>query len=558
MSAPTLTRARPVVPATGLLGRAWARLGDPPGPLAARGREVPGTLIIAGAAALIGIIATIVVWRAGGLLLYNDAQTHMVISRRVLDSQNPGFQQLGTVWLPVPHILLLPFIVSFPLWQSGLAASVLGVACLAVSAAAIWRVSFRLGVRRSARLIAVAVLVLNPTMLYLSTTALTEPVLIATMLAALAGLSGWIIAMPAVSPGELAVFAGIPSAAAVLSRYEGWAFVAVGTAFVLIASWRRWRSASYSVSLVLSYLAAPAVAMAWWLSYNWVRYGDPLDFARGEYSAAKQQGDLASVGLLPTKGNLGLSFTTYNWTVVNVLGIAIVVLALLGLVALLWTRGLSTLSLLVLGMGFVYPFALVAMWLGQTAMRNDASLPLGMFNIRFGAPLIPVAALLIGVLVDWAWQRRRPVGAIATGLVTVLVVASSAWALAAPSERMGVIREGNINAQGRELGVQAARYIGENYEGGFILMDDVANPYMMDLNVPLNQLWASYNGEDWDRVLANPYDNAAFVLTNSENGADRVYAAVSEDPNFRSRFFPVFSAGPFTVWQNSASIGVTP
>jgi hypothetical protein len=143
-----------------------------------------------------------------------------------------------------------------------------------------------------------------------------------------------------------------------------------------------------------------------------------------------------------------------------------------------------------------------------------------------------------------------------TAIVTAIIVASSAWALAVPDERMGVIREGNINAQGRDLGTQAARYIGENYEGGFILMDDVANPYMMDLNVPLNQLWASYNGEDWERVLANPYDNATFVLTNSENAADRVYSAVSQDPNFRARFFPVFSAGPFTVWQNSASMAV--
>lgn len=287
---------------------------------------------------------------------------------------------------------------------------------------------------------------------------------------------------------------------------------------------------------------------------QFVRYGDPLDFARGQYSAAKQQGDLATLGLLPTKGNLGLSLTTYNWTIVNVLGIAIVVLALLGLVALLWTRGLSTLSLLVLGMGFVYPFALLAMWLGQTAMRNDVSLPIGVFNIRFGAPMIPVAALLIGVLVDWAWQRSHAAGRLMTGVVTAAITISAAWALAAPNDRMAVIREANVNSDGRQPGVQAAQYIAANYTGGNILMDDVANPYMMDLNVPLNQLWTSSNGEDWEDVLANPYDNVSYVLTKSDSAVDRVYAAVSQDPNFRARFFPVFSIGAYTVWQNSASM----
>jgi hypothetical protein len=62
-------------------------------------------------------------------------------------------------------------------------------------------------------------------------------VLLAAILASLAGLSGWITAMPSISPGELAVFAGIPSAAAVMTRYEGWAFVAVGVLFVIIPCW---------------------------------------------------------------------------------------------------------------------------------------------------------------------------------------------------------------------------------------------------------------------------------------------------------------------------------
>ena len=37
------------------------------------------------------------------LLLYGDAVAHLHIARRVFDSMNPGFRQLGSVWLPLPH-----------------------------------------------------------------------------------------------------------------------------------------------------------------------------------------------------------------------------------------------------------------------------------------------------------------------------------------------------------------------------------------------------------------------------------------------------------------------
>src|SRR5258706_1918955 len=72
--------------------------------------------------------------RNGELLLYGDAVAHINIARRVFDSMTPGLLQLGTVWLPLPHLLILPFVVSKPMWQSGsggsipsMAAYVLGV-----------------------------------------------------------------------------------------------------------------------------------------------------------------------------------------------------------------------------------------------------------------------------------------------------------------------------------------------------------------------------------------------------------------------------------------------
>ena len=43
----------------------------------------------------------------GYTLYYGDAEAHLNIARRVVDSRTPGPEQLGTVWLPLPHIAML-------------------------------------------------------------------------------------------------------------------------------------------------------------------------------------------------------------------------------------------------------------------------------------------------------------------------------------------------------------------------------------------------------------------------------------------------------------------
>src|ERR1700680_2428094 len=62
--------------------------------------------------------------RHGDLMLYGDAVAHLNIARRVFDSRTPGLLQLGTVWLPLPHLLMVPFLWSDWMWQTGIGASI--------------------------------------------------------------------------------------------------------------------------------------------------------------------------------------------------------------------------------------------------------------------------------------------------------------------------------------------------------------------------------------------------------------------------------------------------
>src|SRR6266496_4091581 len=65
----------------------------------------------------------------GWTLYYGDAESHLNIARRILDSRTPGFEQLGTAWLPLPHVLMLPFVMHDFLWFSGLGGAIASGIC---------------------------------------------------------------------------------------------------------------------------------------------------------------------------------------------------------------------------------------------------------------------------------------------------------------------------------------------------------------------------------------------------------------------------------------------
>src|SRR4026207_990074 len=56
-------------------------------------------------AALAGSAAWVIFFRQGFVLSHYDAKAHLVVARRVFDNLTPGWQQVGAVWLPLPHLL---------------------------------------------------------------------------------------------------------------------------------------------------------------------------------------------------------------------------------------------------------------------------------------------------------------------------------------------------------------------------------------------------------------------------------------------------------------------
>ena len=76
---------------------------------------------IAMASLILAFLSFMICTKNGWLLLYGDAVAHLGIARRILDARYPGLAQLGGVWLPLPHLVMLPLVQRMDWWQTGLA-----------------------------------------------------------------------------------------------------------------------------------------------------------------------------------------------------------------------------------------------------------------------------------------------------------------------------------------------------------------------------------------------------------------------------------------------------
>jgi hypothetical protein len=516
---------------------------------------MPGVAL---AAVIVGVAAA---WFASAhdlTMLYADARSHLTIARRLVDGPNHNIVQLGTVWLPLPHLALLPFVWSRALWHSGIAAVPVDVACLVVESLALFSLATTLTRSKRVAWLAVALLLTNPSILYLHTTALTEPVLFASLLVTVAMLARWAAADKPYSGGEIALYCGLPAAAMVLSRYDGWAMAGAATVYVVAVAQWRWRQWRYSMHIARCFVTLPVIAAAWWMWFNWVNWGDPLEFQRGQYSAQAQQELLAKAGLLPDKGNVVGSVETLLTTVVRAGGIVLVAAAVVGMV--LWINrsrrspaALAPWLLVVVPFGF-YAFSLFT---GQIVIRLDNTPLESMFNTRYGVETLPglivFAALGVWVvgqaLQRWMGQRRG----VAVLIAAVVVLGGAQVALWAPGwSATPVVAEGLHQRAAKPGEDKAAHWMEAHAGDGMILIDDSVNPVLTIIDADFDRVAAPFSGRRWTRTLRNPA-RAEWVYADTESPQDQVARAIRRDPSFHDDFVLRYRSGTSAVYQRRAA-----
>jgi len=95
--------------------------------------------LLAWLATCVSVFSFLFYFQHNDVLLYGDAVAHINIARRVFDSKTPGLLQLGTVWLPLPHLLMIPFLLSSEMWRRGVAGSIPSMAAYVFGVIGIFR-----------------------------------------------------------------------------------------------------------------------------------------------------------------------------------------------------------------------------------------------------------------------------------------------------------------------------------------------------------------------------------------------------------------------------------
>ena len=225
----------------------------------------------------------------GLTLSHYDARGHLVVARRIVDSLTPGWQQTGAVWLPLPHLLnAIP--VQVDAWyRTGASAVAISVAAFAVAVVAIARIIRRLTGSTAACVAGAAVFALNPNVLYLQATPMTEPLLLALATLAVALLLEWCDTAPPWSPtsgGPIRLkpdptrlepdptIVGVVFALACWTRYEAWPVTASALAVAVWARWRRGESFSLASRRVGAIAVFPVLAIAGFAAFSRVVVGE--------------------------------------------------------------------------------------------------------------------------------------------------------------------------------------------------------------------------------------------------------------------------------------------
>src|SRR5579864_4730339 len=191
--------------------------------------------------AVIGTAAVVWCARQDYTLYYGDAEAHLNIARRVLDSHTPGPEQFGTVWLPLPHALMIPFVMRDDWWRSGLAGAIPSSACFVLAGTFLFAAARRIYASAAAGLAVALLFTLNPNMMYLQSTPMTEP-MFAAALAALLWATLWFRESQSV---WVILAAAVASNAASLTRYEGWFAIPFVALYLLVVARTKWHAALF-------------------------------------------------------------------------------------------------------------------------------------------------------------------------------------------------------------------------------------------------------------------------------------------------------------------------
>jgi hypothetical protein len=470
-------------------------------------------LLLAALSAVASAAALAFYFYQNTLLLYGDAVAHINIARRVFDSRTPGLLQLGTVWLPLPHLLDIPFILNNWLWRTGVGAAIPSMAAYVAGTLGIFRLIRGLA-SRTAAWTGALFFALNPNLLYMQATAMTEALSLALLIWTVVHFAEFVRHTDDPKrAGRSLERCALTIAGAMLVRYDAWflgccALAALG----LVLLQRRIRSAVIWRAAV-NFLLLIVLTAGVWLAYNHAAYGRALEFAVGPYSARAiavrsrtpsmptNPGEdsprtAALYYLKAAKLNMGERY----W------GTLLLVIACVSLVAAIYFSR-QRLPWLLLWSPLAFYILNIA-WNG-TPVFIPEWWPYSYYNVRYGLQLLPAIAVFTALAYEFL-AAFFPARAAALALV---ILAGTSYASVWQKKPL-CLREAQANGAARmHFEEQLAAVLRKLPDGAIVLMDCGAHSgAIQGAGLPFRQVIRESNPPEWQIALAGPAQHVDYAI----------------------------------------------
>lgn len=477
-------------------------------------------------------------------LYYKDAVSHLVIARMIFDSIIPGLAQLGSVWLPMTHVMLLPFVTNDFLFRTGLAGTITGVISSAVTAVLLFRIVKMQFNSTQAGLLASALYMMNPSVIYMGTVPMMEAPFMMFFVASVYYLQKWWYyyngniwkQYRTLTKCALAV------SAATLTRFEGWLLpFGIMLALLIVMIIIKRETLRYRVEALVTFVGPFSFAgIVIWIVWNFITEKAPLYFANGPFSASAEGSSVSQFASYLRLDPIKSSSIIFD-VAKAMYGLPVLILSGLGIASYLYmnrSKKLLPFSLLTLGalmMPILFDFISMVQGSGEIYPTGTEG---SWFNGRYLIFLAPFFIFTSVSLVMIIASKRRMV---LTILAAVLVVGS--WSLVILTQNLDVRKVVAMHDtfsespfdQGSQRAFGTGKALKQLYTQGNILLfteSQHGQEIMLKSDLPLKNFIDIGSGKYWDTSKDNPWIYGDYIVLeespSSEDKSDPTYTVYSQ------------------------------
>lgn len=454
-------------------------------------------------------------------LAYNDARSHLDIGRRVVEGLKPGLAQLGSVWLPLPHILMVPTIWNDFMWHSGLSGAIISMMSFIATTFVIYYILHEIRVGLVGKIFGMLVFVANWNILYLQSTPMTELLLLATMTIGTYQFLRWYTSDKIIHLIQAALWIMLST----LIRYDGWFLFFWTGMLVLVKSFLHIKgnlraTIKKSEGLFILFCTLAGFGVFLWLLWNAAIFKDPFYFAFGPYSAHAQQAQLDEAGVLQTKGNFGLSVKMYWYALLYNSVASTVILSMVG-AFFLWKSSLSKEIKIALS-ALLAPlvFNILALYLGHSVLFVQGISGNTWFNIRYGIMMMPSIAVFTGFLVDYLKPYR-------TAIIGLFLFVSVFHFVNFDSV---TISDGRVGSSQKNVS-EVSGWLKTNVtkEKGFVLISAASHDAIIfSSDLPMKRYIHEGTGKYWESATTSPDRWARWIVMRTNDENDQTFRLINK------------------------------